>query len=306
MRIPPADRKKNKTNNDESEFLSGLAYRMRLARAARGMTRRILSRDSGVSERYLAQLEAGKGNVSVLVLLRIAGAMAMPVDLLLRDGDIVSSERSEALEMLRDLDESAFRDASLWLLEKSLERRTDRRARRIGLIGLRGAGKSELGKILAEKLDIPFIELNQLIEIEYGGSLDDLFSLAGQPAYRRYESRCLDRALFENANAVIATGGGIVANQRAFASLLERTHTVWIQASPEEHMARVLAQGDLRPMADNREAMRDLRQILAAREQEYGRAEAQLDTSGCSVAQSAGELVKLVKGLLNNSSAVKK
>ena len=110
----------------------------------------------------------------------------------------------------------------------------------------------------------------------------------------------------ENANAVIATGGSIVANERAFATLLERTHTVWIQASPEEHMAMVVAQGDLRPMADNREAMRDLRQILAAREQEYGRAEVQLDTSGCSVAQSAGELVKLVKGLLNNSSAVKK
>lgn len=304
MKIPPANRNNQITNKDEKEFLSGLAYRMRLARATRGMTRRILSRDSGVSERYLAQLEAGKGNVSVLVLLRIAGAMAMPVDLLLRDGDIVYSERSEAEEILRHLDENAFREASVWLSAKFSERRPDQRAHRIGLIGLRGAGKSALGKILAEKLDIPFIELNQLIEAEYGGSLDDLFSLAGQPAYRRYESRCLDRTLSENANAVIATGGGIVANDIAFAALLERTHTVWIQASPEEHMARVVSQGDLRPMADNREAMRDLRQILAAREREYGRAEAQLDTSGCRVAQSAWELVNLAKGLLNNSSAV--
>ena len=304
MKIPPANINNQITNKDETEFLSGLAYRMRLARATRGMTRRILSRDSGVSERYLAQLEAGKGNVSVLVLLRIAGAMAMPVDLLLRDGDIVYSERSEAEEILRHLDENAFREASVWLSAKFSERRPDQRAHRIGLIGLRGAGKSALGKILAEKLDIPFIELNQLIEAEYGGSLDDLFSLAGQPAYRRYESRCLDRTLSENANAVIATGGGIVANDIAFAALLERTHTVWIQASPEEHMARVVSQGDLRPMADNREAMRDLRQILAAREREYGRAEAQLDTSGCRVAQSAWELVNLAKGLLNNSSAV--
>ena len=304
MKIPPANINNQITNKDEKEFLSGLAYRMRLARATRGMTRRILSRDSGVSERYLAQLEAGKGNVSVLVLLRIAGAMAMPVDLLLRDGDIVYSERSEAEEILRHLDENAFREASVWLSAKFSERRPDQRAHRIGLIGLRGAGKSALGKILANKLDLPFIELNQLIEAEYGSSLDDLFSLAGQPAYRRYESRCLDRTLSENANAVIATGGGIVANDIAFAALLERTHTVWIQASPEEHMARVVSQGDLRPMADNREAMRDLRQILAAREREYGRAEAQLDTSGCRVAQSAWELVNLAKGLLNNSSAV--
>jgi len=298
-----SEQTKSKADNGEAAFLSGLADRVRSARAARGMTRRILARDSGVSERYLAQLEAGKGNVSVLVLLRIADAMAMPVDLLLRDGDVVSSVRREAEEMLRHLDESALRQAASWLAAKASEGRPNRRARRIGLIGLRGGGKSALGEILAEKLRVPFVELNRVIEAEYGGNLDDLFSLAGQPAYRRYESRCLERVLSENMEAVIAAGGGIVANDQAFGSLLDRTHTVWIQASPEEHMARVVAQGDLRPMADNREAMRDLRQILAAREGEYGRAQAQLDTSGRTLAQSAGELVELAKGLLDKPLA---
>tara|TARA_Y100001934_G_C12326827_1_gene763038 strand:+ start:496 stop:1407 length:912 start_codon:yes stop_codon:yes gene_type:complete len=299
-----SEKHSSQSESDEAAFLNGLAHRVRSARAARGMTRRILSRDSGVSERYLAQLEAGKGNVSVLVLLRIAEAMAMPVDLLLRDDVEVSSERGEAEELLRQLDGNALREALTWLGSKASQGRPDRRARRIGLIGLRGGGKSALGKVLAEALELPFIELNRVIEAEYGGSLDDLFSLAGQPAYRRYENRCLERVLAENKEAVIATGGGIVANDEAFGALLDRTHTIWIQASPEEHMARVVAQGDLRPMVDNREAMRDLRQILTAREGAYGRADAQLDTSGRTLAQSAGKLVELAKRLLDKSLAV--
>ena len=139
-----------------------------------------------------------------------------------------------------------------------------------------------------------------MIEQDYGGSLDDLFSLAGQPAYRRYEARCLERVLDTRDRAVMATGGGVIANDRAFGALLARTHTIWIKTSPEEHMTRVVAQGDMRPMADNREAMRDLRHILSARETSYGRAVATLDTTDNVVEVSAAELTELARGILEN------
>lgn len=289
---------------DEGEiFLSGLAQRVRSARAARGMTRKILAKDSGVSERYLAQLEAGRGNVSVLVLLRVANAMAMPIDLLLRDAEVDLPLQREAAELISRMGESGLQEAVGLLREKAPDRQNLGRAKRIGLIGLRGAGKSTLGRIMAERLGFPFVELNRIIEADYGGSLDDLFSLAGQPAYRRYETRCLARVLDEHDSVVIATGGGIVTNDTAFEALLARTHTMWIQATPQEHMSRVVAQGDLRPMADNREAMRDLRQILSARESAYSRALAACDTSGQSIVESADNVCALAQNVMKDELA---
>lgn len=282
---------------DGAEFLAALGTRVRAARAERGMTRKILARDSGVSERYLAQLEGGSGNVSVLVLRDIARAMAMPIEALLQERHPSGTARRELEQLLDELDEAVIESVTAGLrLNPPLASRG--RARRIALIGMRGAGKSTLGKVLAESLQVPFIELNRLIEAEYGGTLDELFSHVGQPAYRRYERQCLDRVLENYDAAVIATGGGIVANDPAFAALLDRAHTIWIQASPEDHMERVVAQGDMRPMADNREAMQDLRQILAAREPAYGRAAARLDTAGRSVEESSRELVVMAKALI--------
>jgi len=280
-----------RNKNGVDPFLEGLGLRVRAARAERGMTRKILSRDSGVSERYLAQLEAGRGNVSVLVLKRIAEAMAMRPSLLLRGSGDPAETHNEALDLLGRLSSADLVETVAWLREKY---GGTGKAMRIGLIGLRGAGKTTIGRILADSLGFHFIEVNRLIERDYGGSLDDLFSLAGQPAYRRYEFRCLERALEENEKAIIATGGGIIANDKAFGALLSRSHTIWIKASPEEHMARVVAQGDMRPMANNREAMRDLRLILSAREAAYARAEATLDTTG----QDVDESVRHLKGLL--------
>lgn len=282
-------------------FLADLGQRVRSARAKRGMSRKILARDSGVSERYLAQLESGRGNVSVLVLREIAMAMAMPVGVLLSEGGSAGTTRAELVRLL-----DALGDGEIEGLVAELRRRAgtagaavaDGRGRRIGLVGLRGGGKSTLGKALAEHLKVPFIELNRIVEAEFGGTLDELFSHGGQPAYRRYERRCLERVLSAYDAAVIATGGGIVANDGAYAALIERTHTIWIQTSPEEHMERVIAQGDMRPMADNREAMRDLRQILSAREPAYGRAESRLDTSRRSVAESTRALVALARALI--------
>jgi XRE family aerobic/anaerobic benzoate catabolism transcriptional regulator len=168
------------------------------------------------------------------------------------------------------------------------------RGRRIALVGLRGAGKSTLGRMLADKLDVPFIELDRMVEREYGASVPMLIEMSGLATFRRYERKCLDRVVAERGAAVIATAGGIVSNPETYGFLMRRTHTVWICARPNEHMSRVVKQGDFRPMARNREAMADLLAILEARRTDYARAEAMLDTSGASVQQSFVRLQKIV------------
>jgi XRE family aerobic/anaerobic benzoate catabolism transcriptional regulator len=177
----------------------------------------------------------------------------------------------------------------------AVERPAIDRARRIALIGLRGAGKSTLGRSLADGLGLPFIELDRLVEQDYGASISDLIEMAGLPTFRRYERTCLDRVIAEHEAAVIATAGGIVSDAETFALLLRRTHTVWIKARPQQHMVRVIGQGDFRPMAHNREAMADLVAILEARAADYARAEATLDTSDAAVEQSCGKLRELVR-----------
>jgi XRE family aerobic/anaerobic benzoate catabolism transcriptional regulator len=181
----------------------------------------------------------------------------------------------------------------------SIERRLEGtvmsdRGQRIALVGLRGGGKSTLGKLLAEKFGVPFIELDRVVEQEYGASMPLLIENAGVATFKRLERACLERVISENRSAVIATAGGIVSNPETYALLLRRTHTVWINAQPDEHMNRVMKQGDFRPMARNREAMADLHAILEARRVDYARAEASLDTSGVPVAQSLAKLQKLV------------
>jgi XRE family aerobic/anaerobic benzoate catabolism transcriptional regulator len=266
---------------------------VRLGRAKRGMSRRQLAQDSGTSERYLAQIEGGAGNPSVLVLQAIADALELPmVELLPRNG-----ARPAAYARIIDLlgrvppdDLPAVADA----IERSLGRAAaSDRAQRIALVGLRGAGKSTLGSLLAERLDCRFIELDRMVEQEYGASLPLLIEMSGVATFRRYERACLERVIAEHRTAVIATAGGIVSNPETYALLLRRTHTIWILARPEEHMSRVVKQGDFRPMAKNREAMADLRAILEARRGDYARAEASLDTSGASVQQSLAKLQKI-------------
>jgi XRE family aerobic/anaerobic benzoate catabolism transcriptional regulator len=189
--------------------------------------------------------------------------------------------------------------SDLSAIADAIERRIDGaaatdRARRIALVGLRGAGKSTLGKMLAEKLGVPLIELDRMVEQEYGASVPLLIEMSGLATFRRHERACLERVISENEAAVIATAGGIVSNPETYGLLLRRTHAVWISAQPEEHMSRVMKQGDFRPMARNREAMADLHAILEARRVDYARAEAKLDTSGATAQQSFAKLTKLV------------
>ncbi len=278
----------------DAAFAAEIGRMVRLGRAKRGMSRRQLAQASGTSERYLAQIESGAGNPSVLVLRAIADALEMPMFELLPQTGGVAAPYARIIDLIGRAPPS-----DLAAIAESIERQIAHiaaadRGRRIGLVGLRGAGKSTLGKLLAEKLGVPFIELNRRVEQEYGASVPLLIEMSGIATFRRYERACLERAIAENEGAVIATAGGIVSNPETYGLLLRRTHTVWISAQPEEHMGRVMKQGDFRPMAKNREAMADLHAILESRRTDYARAELNLDTSGATVQQSFAKLTKLV------------
>jgi XRE family aerobic/anaerobic benzoate catabolism transcriptional regulator len=278
----------------DDALLPRLADRVREARARRGMTRRILARDSGVSERYLAQLESGQGNASVLVLSQIAQALNLPVADLLRDENDQSVELTLIQQLLKRLPAAKLAKVRAQLV-RDYGSAYGARENRIALIGLRGAGKSTLGAALAKHLGVPFVELDHEVEAEAGTSLHEIFLLHGQAGYRRYERRALERTLEKNDRCVVATGGSIVSEPGTYDLLLSACLTVWLRAAPEEHMARVAAQGDYRPMAGNREAMDDLRRILAGREALYAQADVTIDTAGRTVEQSLSGLVRAVQ-----------
>jgi len=269
----------------EDSYLRALGDNLRALRARRGVTRKQLAQQSGVSERFLAQLEGGTGNASVLVLRRIAAALAVELEDLLaqRNGPTRSDDLLESVGILRRLDEAAVAKAR-GLLEENFGATTSpsdeaARRQRIALIGLRGAGKSTLGARLAKELGVPFIELDRLVEKAAGSPLNMIFDLYGPSGFRRFERRCLDEVLEKHDRFVMATGGSIVSEPATFDRLLRACYTVWLRATPEEHMERVIAQGDMRPMAHNPEAMSQLKQILAEREPLYRQADLTVDTS---------------------------
>jgi len=274
------------SQNGEAEFLRQLGERVREARARRGMTRKILARDSDVSERYLAQLESGHGNISIILLRQVAQAMGLPLADLVREGPEHPVEFTLLVQSLARLDPRELAEARK-LLASSFGAAVERERRhRIALIGLRGAGKSTLGARLAKKLGVPFIELDREIERISGMTLATLFDLYGQSAYRRQERRALESVIESQERAVIATGGSLVSEPGTFDLLLSACFTVWLTAKPAEHMSRVVAQGDFRPMADNEAAMEDLRKILEGRQALYSKADATVDTAGKSVEAS--------------------
>ena len=284
-------------------FLAAIGREVRRHRAKRGMTRRQLAQASETSERYLAQIESGAGNPSASVIRAIAQALDLPAAALLP----ATTARGAARDAVLDLVAQAP-DSELPELAKLIEARVTRaggadRARRVALVGLRGAGKSTLGRMLAQRLGWPFIELDRVVEEDYGASIPDLIEMAGSATFRRHERGALDRVIAAHEAAVITTAGGIVANPETYALLLRRSHTIWLKARPEDHMSRVIAQGDFRPMAANREAnskgaMADLVAILEARRADYARAEAEVDTAGGSVEQSFAELLQVVERLI--------
>jgi XRE family transcriptional regulator, aerobic/anaerobic benzoate catabolism transcriptional regulator len=281
--------------NGEAGYLRLLGERIREARARRGMTRKLLARDSGVSERYLAQLEAGQGNISIALLRQVAQAMGLPLADLVRDEPDRPVELTLLIQTLGRLSPKELYEARRLLADAFGAAVESERRHRIALIGLRGAGKSTLGMLLARDLDVPFVELDREIEREAGTHLAEVFDLYGQAAYRRYERRALEAVIERHDRAVVATGGSIVSEPATFDLLLSACYTVWLTARPEEHMSRVMAQGDYRPMAGNAEAMEDLRQILRGREALYRKADAVIDTADKTVDQSLLELKAATK-----------
>jgi XRE family aerobic/anaerobic benzoate catabolism transcriptional regulator len=288
----------------DAAFLAAIGGEVRRHRAKRGMTRRQLAQASKTSERYLAQIESGAGNPSASIIRAIAQALDLPTNGLLPE----AGARGAVLDLVAQVP-----DGELPELAKLIEARVTLagnadRARRIALVGLRGAGKSTLGRMLAEHLGWPFIELDRVVEEEYGASIPDLIEMAGTATFRRHERSALDRVIAAHEAAVITTAGGIVADPETYALLLRRSHTVWIKARPEDHMSRVMAQGDFRPMAQNREAnskgaMADLVAILEARRADYARAEAEIDTAGAGADQSFAELLRIATQLTGQEAA---
>jgi len=278
------------SDNGQTDYLRLLGDRIRDARARRGMTRKILARASKVSERYLAQLETGQGNISIVLLRQISHAMSLPLADLVREEPDRPVELALLIQTLDRLQPKELSQARKLLTHAFRTVVESERRRRIALVGLRGAGKSTLGVRLAKLKDVPFIELDREVERESGTTLSEVFDLYGQSAYRRYERRALENAIERHDRAVIATGGSIVTEPATFDLLLSACFTVWLTAAPEEHMSRVVAQGDYRPMAGNDEAMDDLRRILASRNALYAKADAMVDTAGKTVAQCLREL----------------
>jgi XRE family aerobic/anaerobic benzoate catabolism transcriptional regulator len=281
-----------------SAFLAAIGAQVRKNRAKRGMTRRQLAQASQTSERYLALIESGAGNPSVSVLRAIAQALDLTCAALIPEPGARTAALGAIVDLLAQVPEGEL-PALTADIETRLARQSGAdRARRIALIGLRGAGKSTLGRMLAQHFGWPFIELDRLVEEDYGASIPDLLEMAGTATFRRQERGALDRIVGANEAAVITTAGGIVSNQETYALLLRRTHTVWIKARPEDHMSRVMAQGDFRPMAQNRAAMADLVAILDARRADYSRAEAEVDTAGDTVEQSFAKLLQTATALI--------
>jgi XRE family aerobic/anaerobic benzoate catabolism transcriptional regulator len=274
-------------------LLARVGERVRKARERKGIPRRVLSERSGVSPRYLAQLEAGAGNISIGLLQRVATALDHRIEWLVGDEDPWTSDAMRMARLFR----VANGDVQKAVMEVlNPEAAKTQRAHRICLVGLRGAGKSTLGASAGRVLSVPFLELNREIEEHSGMPVDEVMALYGQEGYRKLESQAVRRVIEAHDTVILAVAGGIVAEPDTYTTLIASFHTIWIKAKPDEHMARVREQGDERPMASaNGEAMEQLKSILAAREALYEKAQAQVDTSGKSIEDSLQALLRVIR-----------
>jgi len=286
---------KSAESRDTDPYLRRLGERVRTLRNQRGMSRKALAAHARISERYIAQLEVGKGNCSIVLLRRIARALGLPVTQLTQESGDPPFDLVLLSQFLERLSPPALSDARELLLRHFGEVSDDLRRRRIALIGLRGGGKSTLGRLLAERLEVPFIELDREIEKRSGASLSEIFDMFGQETFRRAEREALEQVLAQHKHFIMATSGSIVTEPGTLELLLASCFTIWVRAEPADHMQRVMAQGDMRPMASSGRAMEDLMSILKSREPLYAKANAALMTSGKTPEQNLDELVRLTR-----------
>ena len=285
-------------DNQVTAVIERVGRRVRAARKEAGFSRRVLSEISGVSQRYLALLESGAGNISIGLLKQLALALERPIEFFLMEDDPLTTEASQIASMYRSADADT-RVRVQQILNPQVGRQ--QKAQRICLLGLRGAGKSALGALTGESFELEFLELNNQIERAAGIPVAEIIALYGPEGYRELEAECLNRIIESKDRLLLAVAGGVVLNTDTFSTLLRRFNSVWIKASPDEHMERVRAQGDMRPMADNPQAMVQLRQILKSREAMYRQADYCIDTSGKTLAESHSDITRLVSSehLLN-------
>lgn len=292
-----------KAEDPEDVFLSELGQRLRKMRTLRGMSRKVLSKASGLSERYIAQMESGEGNVSIILLRRLSNAMGAKLE------DLIPSAGSTPdWPIIRDLLRGASKEQIAHVKTVLSDKKGSTWApnlQRVALIGLRGAGKSTLGRIVADQLGWTFVELNRRIEQENGLTIAEILALYGQEGYRRLEQAALRRLIEHPGPMVLATGGGIVAEPLTFDLVLSSFFTIWLKAKPEEHMRRVREQGDLRPMRDDRFAMQELRAILLSREPLYARAREVVDTAGVSVEKATQRLMAVIRANVGTGRRLK-
>ena len=288
----------DRTTDDEAAgaYIAGIADRIKSMRIRRGMTRKLLSVHSEISERYLSQIESGQANLSVALLWRVAHAMDVEVQELLPDCQNCGQVPAPLFGIIRKLDPAQIEHAGRMLAREFLDRSTGYCG--LALIGLRGAGKSELGRSLSRLTGVPFVNLVEIVEEISGMEVGELFSLGGQKAYRRYEYQALEKVIDGDPLAILEVGGSLVTRPETFHLLRQNYLTAWVKASPDEHMARVMAQGDFRPMGDNDDAMDDLKRILREREPEYGAAHLIIDTTGRTVNSCLEELRDQVRNHL--------
>ncbi len=280
------------TKTGKDPFLASMGMRVRQLRSRKGMTRKAAALAAHVSERHLANLEHGVGNVSTLVLVELSQALECSIAEIIGDITTSTPEWLMIRELLSGKDEATLRNVrgAIQALLGSTSSFSGRK-QRIALIGLRGAGKSTLGKMLSEFLGFQFLELSAEIEKFAGCSISEIQALYGQTAYRRYERRALEESIQIYTEAVIATPGGLVSDPANFNDVLTHCTTIWLQAAPEDHMNRVIAQGDMRPMASSKEAMEDLKAILSGREEFYSKADYKINTSAQSL-EATFEILK--------------
>jgi XRE family transcriptional regulator, aerobic/anaerobic benzoate catabolism transcriptional regulator len=277
----------------EIEFLRAFGERIRAERARRGMSRKLLADHAGISERYITQIESGKGNISIVLLRQVASALGLPLARLVED-EPPSAEMTLVRQFLARLTPAQLKEAHASLAARFAADAALLRTSRIALIGLRGAGKTTLGSALARSRGVPFFELDREIERLAGTTVGVILELYGQPAYRRYELQALQELFESHPQFVVATGGSLVSEPATYELLLRHCYTVWIRASPEEHMERVIAQGDHRPMAGSEQAMDDLRRILEERTKLYARADLTIDTTGLREEEAIRNLLEEV------------
>lgn len=271
--------------------IARLATRVRAARTALGLPRRALSERSGVSPRYLAQLEAGEGNISIVLLSRVAAALDVTVEALLREHDPMPADVARVAQLYSEASAPVQGRVRALLAPENPQAL---RAQRICLVGLRGAGKSTLGAAVASKLKVPFVELNNRIEAMAGMPVSEILALYGEDGYRDLEADVLSDVIARNDKLILAVSGGIVGTQETYAQVLERFHTIWIRTSAAEHMARVRAQGDLRPMEGNPAAMNQLKTLLDTRGPAYEKALAQVDTTSKPIQMSVNDVLAVI------------